>query len=1693
MQVRPQLPRYHRRLILSLSTLVVGIGLLFTADKMLWSADNAADKKPATDSKPAAGSPAPTLEIHQGDHICLIGNTLADRMQHDGWLETYLYSRFPKDDLVVRDLGFSGDELTFRQRSANFGSPDDHLSFNKADVVFAFFGYNESYAGAAGLDKFKHDLESFIKHTLDEKYNGHSAPRLVLFSPIAHENLHDRNLPDGTENNWRLELYTTAMAEVARANHVPMVDLYEPTLKAYAQAAKPLTINGIHLNPHGDEVVAQVIDQVMFAGSAPQRDPQAMEKLRQAIVEKDLVWFNRYRTLDGYSIYGGRADLAFVDRQTNRDVAQREMQVLDVMTANRDKRIWAVAQGGDLKVNDSNAPPFLTVKTNKPGRGPNGTHIFLSPEEEIKTMTIAKGMKVNLFASEQEFPLLEKAVQMSFDPKGRLWVTVWPSYPHWKPDQPLNDKILILEDTKGTGHADKCTVFADHLNCPTGFEFYNGGVIVADAPSLLFLKDSTGGDHADTRIRVIDGIDSADTHHTANSFALDPGGAMYFQEGTFMHTQVETPYGPSFRNANAGVYRYEPRTQKFEAYVTYGFANPHGHVWDRWGEDVVVDGTGADPYHGALFSGHLDFPEKHNRPPTLYQQRTRPCPGIEYMSSRHFPDSMQGNLLVCNVIGFQGILQYKIEEDGASLHGTEVVDSSNRPEPILSSTDENFRPVDLKIGPDGALYFIDWQNPLIGHMQHNLRDPSRDHTHGRVYRVTYEGRPLLKPAKIAGEPIEKLLDLLKEPEDRVRYRARIELGGRNSDEVVAALQKWIPALDPKDPQYEHNMMEGLWAYQYQNVVNLDLLHRMLASPDHRARRAAVRVLCVWRDRVPDALPLLNKLAADPSPQVRLQAVRAASFFTQPQAVEIPLISADYPSDKYIDYVRGETMRALEPYVKKAIAAGIDLPLSSPAAARYFFKNVSTEDLLRMKRTQAIDLELLFRRGIRDEVRHEALATLSKVEGKSELAVLIAAIRGQDELEGSQDDSVVFDLVRLLTNRDASELAGVRDDLEKMATGAKLAVTRQLGFVALVAADGSIDKAWALATKSLSGLRDLVTAMPLIRDPGERASLYPKVEPLLAALPKELSSGKPGGKEALGRYVRIELPGDRTLTLAEVEVYSQGRNIARQGKATQKNTSYGGDASRAIDGNTSSVYGNGGQTHTLENTPNPWWEVDLGAEAPIDSIVIYNRGDGLSQRLAGFTLKVLDTHRQVVFEKRKLPAPDLKARYQIGSESVEDAIRREAMIAITSVRGQETASFKAIAPFVGDDTFRAAAIQAMHHIPVTYWTKEEAQPTLDKLLAYVRKVPVAERNNSAVLDAMQFGDSLAGLLPADDARHVRKELGNLGVRVVRLGTLPEKMEYDKERLAVQAGKTVDIVLENNDLMPHNFVIVQPGSMEEVGMLGETTGLQPDAFKRQFVPPSNKVIFASRLLQPREQQRLSFTAPTKPGVYPYICTFPGHWRRMYGALYVVENLDDYQAGPEAYLAKNPLPLLDGLLKFNRPRTEWKFDELRPLAENLDHGRNYANGKQMFTVASCIACHRLNNVGTQVGADLTKIDPKWKPVDVLKKILEPSSHINEKFYTYILTLDSGKTVSGLITEENADVVKVMENPLAKCEATVLKKSSIESRKKLTVSIMPKGLLDKLNRDEILDLVAYVFAHGDPHDKLFQGAAQTAQASDH
>jgi hypothetical protein len=310
------------------------------------------------------------LQLNPGDHVALVGGALADRMQHSGYFETLVQERFPDNKLVFRNLAAAGDEVAIRHRSENFGSPDDWLNRVKADVILAFFGYNESFKGADGLPKFKTDLDTWVKHVRAGNFSGKGAPRVVLFSPAANERHQDLNFPDLTPNNPNLRLYSAAIAEVAKANGVPFVDVFEPSLKLFTAAAakgRSLTINGYLLSQDGDQALAPILFEGLFGEKAPGGD---LEKLRAAVNDKNWQWHQRYRTMDGYNVYGGRSALAYQagkggfisDRNapephiSNYKVMQEEMSQRDVLTANRDLRVWAVAKDGDLVVDDSNLP-----------------------------------------------------------------------------------------------------------------------------------------------------------------------------------------------------------------------------------------------------------------------------------------------------------------------------------------------------------------------------------------------------------------------------------------------------------------------------------------------------------------------------------------------------------------------------------------------------------------------------------------------------------------------------------------------------------------------------------------------------------------------------------------------------------------------------------------------------------------------------------------------------------------------------------------------------------------------------------------------------------------------------------------------------------------------------------------------------------------------------------------------------------------------------------------------------------------------------------------------------------------------------------------------------------------------------------------------------------------------------------------
>jgi putative heme-binding domain-containing protein len=521
------------------------------------------------------------------------------------------------------------------------------------------------------------------------------------------------------------------------------------------------------------------------------------------------------------------------------------------------------------------------------------------PEIERKSFQVADGFEVNLFAAD---PLLAKPIQMNFDPKGRLWVATSETYPQVKPGQTPNDKVIVLEDTKGVGKADKVSVFADGLLIPTGIEPGDGGCYVGDSTDLLHLADTKGTGKADRRRVVLSGFGTEDTHHIVHAFRWGPDGMLYFNQSIYIHSHIETPHGVRHLNAG-GVWQFRPETMQLEVFLR-GFCNPWGHAFDRWGQSFVTDGAFGEGINYGLPGAYYVFA---NPSPRLMAGLNPGSPkhcGLEIVSGRHLPDDWQGNMITNDFRGHR-VCRFVVTEDGAGYASRE------KPE-LIKTNHPAFRPVDVKMGPDGAIYIADWYNPIIQHGEVDFRDPRRDLTHGRIWRVTCKGRPLVKRPRLDGAKVEDLLEALKAPEDWTRQQAKRVLKERGAADVLAPLAGWVGSLDAKDADCEHHLLEALWTYQALDLVEPRLLDRLLRAQDGRARAAAVRVAGAWHDRLDHPTELLAARVLDDHPRVRLEAVRALGQIRDPHSVEIAMQALDKPVDKFLDYALWLTARELEP-------------------------------------------------------------------------------------------------------------------------------------------------------------------------------------------------------------------------------------------------------------------------------------------------------------------------------------------------------------------------------------------------------------------------------------------------------------------------------------------------------------------------------------------------------------------------------------------------------------------------------------------------------------------------------------------------------------------------------------------------------------------------------------------------------------
>ena len=811
------------------------------------------------------------FELRAGDRVVLVGDTLIEREQESGWLETALDTAFAERRFQVRNLGWSADtpagqsraSFDFADRRKGFERLTQQVAEARPSVVFLGYGMASSFAGEAGLAEFKADLDRLI----DTIQRGATQQvRFVVFSPLRHQKL-PPPLPDPASHNAALRLYTEALRDAARARGFAFVDLFD---WKPAGRTRDATDDGIHLTPAGYRLMAAEVAWQL--GWKARLKGEAVEELRQAIIRKNQLFFDRWRPENQTYLLGFRAN--------EQGKNARELPEFDPLIQALEDQIFRAQQRiGERRGRPAQALPVTPAK--------------VSPSFPLPAFDIAPGFEINLWAQD---PLLAKPTQMNFDPKGRLWVATSSIYPQISPGQQANDKIVVLEDTCGAGHADKSTVFADGLFIPTGVEPGDGGCYVGQSTELLHYSAGRGAGRADRRRVVLSGFGTEDSHHMVHTLCWGPDGMLYLNQSIYIHSHIEMPRGVVRLNSG-GIFHLRPPTMELGVFLR-GFCNPWGHQFDAFGQSFVSDGAG---YQGISWgipgATYFTYAEMRREMASISPGQYPKFCGLEIVASRQFPDDWQGDFLTADFRAHR-LARFTCNEEGAGYVTKEMPD-------VLRTTNETFRPVDLKWGPDGALYVADWCNPIINHGEVDFRDSRRDHEHGRIWRITAKGRPLTARRDLSGAPSPALLQNLLSSNAYDVQQSRRVLTERGRG-ILSALKKWTARQSD-----EAALLQALWMYQSIDVRNDALLDRLLRAGDGHVRAAAVRVLSYWpRPSGTEPDECYERALQDPFPRVRVEALRAVARLPSLRSAQWALETLHEPMDPFVDYALWLTINDL---------------------------------------------------------------------------------------------------------------------------------------------------------------------------------------------------------------------------------------------------------------------------------------------------------------------------------------------------------------------------------------------------------------------------------------------------------------------------------------------------------------------------------------------------------------------------------------------------------------------------------------------------------------------------------------------------------------------------------------------------------------------------------------------------------------
>ena len=657
------------------------------------------------------------FEVTPDEVIVMTGQTNLVREQKSGELEAVLTHALADKQPRFRSMAWEGDTVYEQWRDLNFGDWKSQLDATGAGMVIAQFGQVEAFDGVKRIAEF-----TSAYHRLLDQFRGRT-PRLVLISPMPFEKPAASHAPDLTLRNEDVAAYANAVRDVAKQRGAIYVDLFTPLSKRGKNEPR-LTDNGLHLNDEGLRVVARLIAAQLGVSSSEADDLMAM---KEAIVEKNRLWFDCWRPANWSFVYGDRVTQMFGKPSVDAPSLRESFESHKPLIAKLDERIHALAKGRVEPVVAPLAPTAASLPS------------VLSPEQQMAAFTVAEGYEMNLFASEEQG--VAKPTQFSWDERGRLYVACSPTYPQALPGVKPSDYILILEDTDGDGKADKNTRFAEGLTMVQGVEPGDGGVYVCDFDQLIHLKDTNGDGKADVKRVLFSGFGIGDTHQLVNSICHGPDGTLWFTQGLHAFSRVETAHGLAVLE-KAGVWRFNTRTQKMEGYFNGGKAghNCWGVAFDAYKQVFHKSGDRPAGYFSTPGLIAMKDPDEYHPTGALFDTNPK-TNSLEIIGTKALPESIQG----CALIGgyFGSVVElHRFEDEGSGFKTTQL------PKLVISK-DTSFRPVDVSVGPDGAMYLCDWFNPVIGHYQASYADPRRDRSHGRIWRITAKGRASVKQPKLA--------------------------------------------------------------------------------------------------------------------------------------------------------------------------------------------------------------------------------------------------------------------------------------------------------------------------------------------------------------------------------------------------------------------------------------------------------------------------------------------------------------------------------------------------------------------------------------------------------------------------------------------------------------------------------------------------------------------------------------------------------------------------------------------------------------------------------------------------------------------------------------------------------------------------------------------------------------------------------